>query len=104
MKLFHITSRDAWQAAKAEGVYRAPSLSTQGFIHLSEDRQWPLTLRRFYSGQQGLVLLVLESSLLRAEVRSEPADGDHFPHLYGELNLDAVTEVRELEAQQHFIG
>ena len=100
MRLFHITSHEAWSDAKLHGAYRAPSLGTQGFIHLSEERQWPLTLQRFYGGQPGLVLLVLEASLLRAEVRFEPADGDLFPHLYGELNLDAVIEVRELTASQ----
>ena len=100
MKLFHITTREAWGAAKAQGAYRAPSLGSQGFIHLSTERQWPLTLRRFYAGQAGLVLLVLEADALSAEVRYEAADGDQFPHLYGELNLDAVIEVRELESEE----
>ena len=96
MRLFHITSERAWQAAIAQGSYRAPSLNAQGFIHLSDERQWPLTLQRFYAGQQGLVLLVLDSEALTAEVRFEAADGDSFPHLYGPLNLDAVVEVRPL--------
>jgi uncharacterized protein (DUF952 family) len=94
--LFHITSKQAWAAAQAAGEYRAPSLVMQGFIHLSEERQWPLTQRRFYTGQSQLVLLVIRREALRAEVRFEPADGDSFPHLFGPLNLDAVVEVRQL--------
>jgi len=37
-------------------------------------------------------LLSIREDRLKAEVRLEPADGDHFPHLYGALNLDAVVE------------
>ena len=93
MDLFHITTHAAWESAQAVGEYRAPSLATEGFIHLSEDRQWLATANRFYRGVRDLVLLRIASDRLRAEVRHEPADGDRFPHLYGALNLDAVTAV-----------
>jgi len=96
MMLFHITTRVAWEAARTSGEYRAASLASEGFVHLSEERQWPGTLKRFFAGQRGLVLLVIDSARLRAAVKYEAADGDRFPHLYGALNLDAVVEVREL--------
>jgi uncharacterized protein (DUF952 family) len=31
--IFHITTHKAWQQALNEGVYRAGSLETEGFIH-----------------------------------------------------------------------
>lgn len=96
MALFHITTREAWQHAVAAGEYRAESLATVGFIHLSRDRQWLAVANRFYRGQAGLVLLVIRADRLRHEVRDEPADGDTFPHLYGPLNVDAVVEAHEL--------
>ncbi|MDB4953476.1 MAG: hypothetical protein JWO36_1045 [Myxococcales bacterium] len=91
MSLFHITKRVAWEAAQRAGEYRAPSLETEGFIHLSTDRQWVTTANRFFRGQRELVLLTIREDRLRAEVRYEAADGDSFPHLYGPLNLDAVA-------------
>ena len=37
--ILHITTRSAWTAAEAAGAYEAPSLATEGFIHLSEPHQ-----------------------------------------------------------------
>nr|HEX4313087.1 DUF952 domain-containing protein [Kofleriaceae bacterium] len=92
-RLFHITTRAAWDAARAAGDYRAASLATEGFIHLSTETQWPRTLQRFFAGQRDLVLLAIDPAALRAAVRFEAADGEPFPHLYGPLNSDAVVEV-----------
>lgn len=94
--LFHLTLTEAWAAARAAGEYRAASLDSQRFIHLSTEAQWPRTRERFFAGQTGLVLLVIDPARLSHEVRFEPADGDSFPHLYGPLNLDAVIEARPL--------
>ena len=101
MKLFHITTREAWDAARRAGEYRAPSLETEGFIHLSTGEQWPRTARRFFLGQSGLVLLSIDDSLLDAPVRFEPADGEEFPHLYGPLEARAVVEVTDLPVFTH---
>lgn len=96
MPLFHITTSPAWAAAQQAGEYRA-ELARDGFIHLSTERQWPGVIRRFYAGQTGLVLLVIDDARLTAPVRFERADGDEFPHLYGPLDLHAVIEVRALD-------
>ncbi len=101
MNLWHITSLDAWEAAQRDGAYRPRSLETEGFIHLSEDRQWLKTANRFYRGQAGLVILRIREALLGAEVKREPADGDHFPHLFGPLNLDAVDAVFDLQFSEN---
>ena len=94
--LFHLTTVTAWTDAQQHGEYRAPSLDTEGFIHLSLERQWRLTAARFFRGQSNLVLLELNPHKLTAPVRFEAADGDSFPHLYGALNLDAVPTARPL--------
>lgn len=94
--VYHITSRAAWDAAQAAGEYRAESLETQGFIHFSKLEQVVGTANRYYHGTPGLVLLEIDAARLKAELRYEPPaeapDSDaRFPHLYGALNLDAVT-------------
>ena len=96
MELFHITTRAAWDAARAAGEYRAESLAREGFIHLSTAAQWRATLARFFRGQRDLVLLAIRSEALHAPVRFDEADGERFPHLYGPLNLDAVVEAQDL--------
>lgn len=96
MALFHITTRQAWADARDLGRYVPSAFATDGFIHLSDERQWIKTADRYYRGQPDLVVLVIDEARLRAEVRREPSNGELFPHLYGELNLDAVSEVYDL--------
>ena len=93
--IFHITAQSAWQVAQAEGTYQAPSLKTEGFIHFSTESQVVATANRFYRGKTDLVLLSVEPSRLKPELRYEDtASHGTFPHLYGPLNLDAVVDVR----------
>jgi uncharacterized protein (DUF952 family) len=94
--LFHITTCREWSAAREAGVYAAPSLESEGFIHLSFEHQWQKTANRFYRDTPNLVLLAVVAGRLGAEVRFEAADGDEFPHLYGPLLVSAVEAVFEL--------
>ena len=97
--LLHITTPAAWAEAEQAGVYRAASLETQGFIHLSAPSQVLSVANLLYAGQSGLLLLVTNPARLRAELRWEEYEpgSPHFPHLYGPLNLDAVTQVLAFE-------
>jgi uncharacterized protein (DUF952 family) len=45
------------------------------------------------------VLLHVSTERLSEPLKFEAADGDRFPHLYGALNLDAVTDVTPLVAE-----
>lgn len=99
--IYHITTRQSWEAAQHCGAYRAASLETEGFIHCSFGRQVAHTARRYFAGQVGLVLLHIDETCLEAELRVEAGAGtqDLFPHLYGPLNLDAVVKVKELDPE-----
>lgn len=94
--LFHITSQTDWERAVTQGRYQPQSLHDEGFIHLSTEAQWPRTAARFYRGRTDLVLLAIDPSALTSEVRYEPAHGDHFPHLFGDLLPAAVIAVTPL--------
>ena len=92
--IFHITTHTAWQQAQIAGAYAADSLEAEGFIHCSTLTQVAPTANRFYAGQTDLVLLVIDTEKLDAKVLYEESEpGEYFPHLYGPLNLDAVTQV-----------
>jgi uncharacterized protein (DUF952 family) len=103
-RIYHITTRDAALASRTIGEYRPKSLETQGFIHFSQRHQVLDVANAFYRGQTDLVILVVEPSRLKAELRYEapfhpfaspsaPGPENQFPHLYGPLNMDAVLEV-----------
>jgi uncharacterized protein (DUF952 family) len=97
--IVHITHRDEWALAQLSGEYRPGSLSEEGFIHCSKPDQVVRVAGTFLAGQHGLVLLVIDSKRLLAEVRWEPgadSPAELFPHIYGPLNLDAVTQVLDL--------
>jgi uncharacterized protein (DUF952 family) len=96
--IYHLTARDAWTAAHTPGVYEAPSLADEGFIHCSADEAQALRVaERLYAGVTGLQLLDVDTDKLNAEVRREPSrSGEIYPHIYGRINLDAVVRVRDL--------
>lgn len=104
--ILHIARRAEWNSARARGSYRPSSFEHDGFIHCSTLAQAAMTANRFFHGQRDLVLLHIDERRLTAPPRYEPAAPPAgstvaapreglFPHLYGELNLDAVTEVLE---------
>ena len=98
--ILHITSKSAWESAQQAGEYSAPSLASEGFIHCSTTAQVIETAERFYAGQRGLVLLVLDSEWIQAVVKYEAGTDkpdELFPHVYGTINLDAVTRVLDFE-------
>lgn len=95
--IYHITQRVKWENAKLVGNYRADSLNSEGFIHCSTRSQLTKTANKFFKNQTGLVLLYIDESKVKAEIKYESADNDLFPHIYGELNLDAISQVIDLE-------
>ncbi|MEH2375188.1 DUF952 domain-containing protein [Nostoc sp.] len=97
--ILHITKSQQWEQAKDLGSYRADSLDSEGFIHCSKSRQIVKVANTFVSNQKELVLLFIDSDKIQAEIRYEPAEiGELFPHIYGELNIDAVYQVIDFEA------
>lgn len=97
MIVFHITQRKEWENALEAGVYRADTLKEQGFIHCCFAQQRSEVLQQFFQNQDDLVILTLDSEKLVSEVRLENLEGglELFPHIYGEINLDAVTACKE---------
>ncbi len=98
--ILHICSRSDWQAALKRGVYQADSLSDSGFIHCSLPSQILGTANRYYSGRKDLMLVWIDPHHLKAEVRWESSDAGVFPHVYGPINLEAVTAVLEFSPDQ----
>lgn len=96
--IYHMCRLAEWQAAAGAGAYLGSSQDVaDGFIHFSTGAQIRESARRHRAGQDGLVLLVVDGSVLGNALRWEESRGGQlFPHLYGPLPLDAVTAVHDL--------
>lgn len=96
--IYHVVTKNLWKQALQQGYYEATSLSIEGFIHLSKKEQVEGVLQRYYQNVPELLLLHVDENKLVAELKYElsPSVNELFPHLYGQLNLDAVVEVTAL--------
>ncbi len=97
-RFFHITTVREWEEAKRVGYYEAPSLATEGFIHCSEAHQVQGVLDRYFKGQTSLVKLEIDPTKLTSRLVREwsPSTREKYPHVYGRINLDAVTSFASL--------
>jgi uncharacterized protein (DUF952 family) len=93
--ILHITTAREWEAAQADGKYRAPSLDTEGFIHCSSPTQVTHVADWFYRDVPQLVLLAIDPAGLTSPLQWEPsadAFAGDFPHVYGPIVTDAVVD------------
>lgn len=106
--IYHITTADAWRQAQQKGVYTAPSLQTEGFIHCSTRAQVLPVANAFYRDVPDLLLLTIAPDSLTASLKWEapahpnpdntPVDSaaDLFPHVYGDIAISAIVNVSPL--------
>lgn len=96
--IYHITTNSEWKDAVNKGFYTTPSLKTEGFIHCSKEEQVKGVLGRYFSGKNDLVKLTIDTEKLQSELQYDvaPSVNEEFPHVYGPINLDAVTAVEKI--------
>jgi uncharacterized protein (DUF952 family) len=99
--IYKICPASAWREAERQGVYRGSADDNRdGFIHFSTAAQVAETAKKHFFGQTGLFLIAVDADALGDALRWEPSrNGEMFPHLYGELDLGAVTGVLDLRAR-----
>jgi uncharacterized protein (DUF952 family) len=100
-KIYKICPASAWREAERQGVYRGSADDIRdGFIHFSTAAQVAETARKHFFGQTGLFLIAVDADALGDALRWEPSRNEEmFPHLYGELDLGAVTDVLDMRAR-----
>ena len=102
--IWHLLPLPRWQSA-GDGRYVPGTEDAVPFVHASPDQPTALAVAndRFADSPLPLVALALDEARLSAPVRFEAADpapppgvaaGTLFPHVYGPVELTAVTEVR----------
>jgi len=99
--IYKICPASAWREAERQGVFRGSADDIRdGFIHFSIASQVAETARKHFFGQTGLFLIAVDADALGGALRWERSRNDElFPHLYGELDLGAVTGVLSIRAR-----
>jgi uncharacterized protein (DUF952 family) len=95
---YHIATPAQWKQYADSIYYEAESLNTEGFIHASTASQVEATLNRYYKSEPTILLLKIEAAKLNVELKYElaPSVNEYFPHIYGQLNKDAIVNIEEL--------
>jgi uncharacterized protein (DUF952 family) len=103
--IYHLAPESELLAGACNGSYSPRGLATDGFVHCSGSREIALAVAADYFGDlaEPLYVLEIDPRRLRHELRFEaaaPAAGaarshlaraDRFPHVYGPLDLAAIT-------------
>ena len=95
--IFKIINLDEWQNIKQSGTYLGSSKDKEdGYIHFSGEDQVKGTLEKYYSKQENLVILKVETLKLDHLIWEQASDGNMFPHLYSSLDLSNVVDEYEI--------
>ena len=93
--IYHLTTVEEWEDAQDKGNYEPNSFKTVGFIHCASEAQVEKVLERHFKGQENLVKLVIDPANLTQKLQYDYNEElkEEFPHIYGPLNIQAVTQV-----------
>ena len=95
--IFKVVPRAEWQSSSGD-YHGSAHDQADGFLHFSTQAQLLETLRRYYAGQDDLILVAVDAGALGTALKWEysPSRGEDFPHLYGALSCDAMKWARPI--------
>ena len=91
--IYLLISAADYQAAAARGTLYEATLQGSGFIHASPIDQLTRVANKYYKGVADVRVAVVQVLKVDAPIKWEPATAGIYPHIYGPLNMDAVTRV-----------
>jgi uncharacterized protein (DUF952 family) len=97
--IYKVVGREVYDASVAAGRFLGqPIDKADGYIHLSTAEQLGETIRLYFAGLGGQVLFQLPTGPLGETLRWEASRGGAlFPHLYGEIDMAAITNVAHVD-------
>jgi uncharacterized protein (DUF952 family) len=97
VRVYKILPSKDWEEAVAKGRYEGSAAdAADGFIHLSAARQLAGTARKYFVGQEGLVLVAFDEESLSPLRWEASRGGDLFPHVYGAIATATAVWVKPL--------
>ncbi len=96
--ILHLATSADWDA-RVGGRYQPVAYESEGFIHCCTHEQIAGVVGRYYVGRDDLMLLTLDESKLTADLIWEDTSGSgvEFPHIYGPIDVAAVTSVEPFD-------
>ena len=96
--VYKIAPQALWREAEQSGRFTGAAIDiADGFIHFSTAGQVRETAARHFAGQADLLLIAIDAARLGEALKYEVSRGGAlFPHLYAELDLNAVLWVKPL--------
>ena len=100
--IFKIVPRAEWEAGSGD-YHGSAHDRADGFLHFSTQSQLAETLRRYYAGQDDLMLVAVDASACGVLLKWERSEsrGEDFPHLYSALSCDAMKWARPLKRDEN---
>jgi uncharacterized protein (DUF952 family) len=98
-RAYKILTAGQWRGWQAAGIFAgAPIDIEDGYIHLSAADQVAATHAKYFEGLHDLVLVEVDLDMLGDAVVWEPARGGAlFPHVYGDIPIEAVIQAKPIE-------
>jgi uncharacterized protein (DUF952 family) len=97
--IYCLVPQTYWNQYAGKDEYLPRDYEQEGFIHATKGDDFLIKVaNRVYADFEGeLLLLVIDESRVTSEVKYEQAkDGHLYPHIYGPLNQDAITEIKKM--------
>ncbi len=93
--IYHLTTLPEWEEAQDKGSYQPPSFQQEGFIHCSTESQLEGVMKKHFQQHENLVKLVIDPARVLQKIQYDKVEGEvnEYPHIYGPLNLEAVTQI-----------
>ena len=99
--IYMISDQTELEDANKMGFLTRDSLSVEGFIHASPKSQLTRVANKYYKAKTNPLILVIQKDKLTTELKWEPATGGTYPHLYGNLNLDAIVKTIPIQLEEN---
>ena len=91
--IYVLMSPETLRQSTASGIYAPESLDSEKFIHASPANQLTRIANKYYTDNDTVHIAVVRKTKVSAPIKWEPATGGIYPHIYGELKMDAVEQV-----------
>ena len=100
-KIYKVLTLDEWSRAQTSGLIITELDKEDGFIHLSTASQLNATLSLYFPKEESVVLLQIDHALTHQQLKFETPSplgnrNSSFPHYYGDLNTNFVSNIWHL--------
>lgn len=94
--IYLISSQQEYDDSMTSGVLMRDSLESEGFIHASPASQLDRVANKFYTEVIDPLIMIVDKAKIKPELKWEPATGGLYPHIYGPMNMDAVSRIQPI--------